>query len=554
MTKWNSQWVLEAQKWIERPDGPDSTFGSWYRRYMGLTLDARIGIEWNITIPSRADLPDTTRTQNVQRVRYLGDDVTLLGCNFDRGSPTGDPVTMWAITFTDRHLERWDNLQWVETSYSDELGYEGTVPQKIYDNNVELAWVKTWEPPMEYANINIEDANMEDDVFAVAFNDNPTDWGFRLSTGEELWGPFGPHHYQDNWSYESSNSWNVLYDGLYLIGGHGGTLHALNSQTGESVWNYTVTDVYNTYLFNNAWRFRIAVIADGKIYLEHTEHSPFDPKPPAAPLVCLNFTTGERIWEINMRGTEWGSTMSMGDSILLRDNTYDQLVYAIGMGPSETTINIQDNVVSLGDPVLVTGNVMDISAGTEEERIVARFPEGVAAVSDDWMNMKNYMEYVYMQKEKPMDTIGVPVKIQIYNPNGEYAWIGTTTTDAEGNYAYGFIPDMEGTYAVIATFDGNKGYWGSEKTTYLHVGPEQTFPSYPGYQGPSASEVANNVVNSLPENPTPEQISQAVINNLPEYPETQEVTIPEYTTIDIVLIILVAIAILLSVVILMRKK
>ena len=76
---------------------------------------------------------------------------------------------------------------------------------------------------MPFANLNIEDANMEDDVFTVAFNDNPTDWGFRLSTGEELWGPKGPWHYQTNWSYESSNSWNVLVDGLYLIGGHGGT-------------------------------------------------------------------------------------------------------------------------------------------------------------------------------------------------------------------------------------------------------------------------------------------------------------------------------------------
>jgi len=562
MTKWNSQWVLEAQKWIDVPDGPDSTFGSWYRRFMGTTLDGRIGIEWNVTIPSRADLPDTTRTQNVQRVRFLGDDVTLLGCNFDRGSPTGDPVTMWAITFTDRHLERWDNLQWVETSYSALLGpdgegplYDGLVPQKIYDNNVELAWVKTWEAPMPYANLNIEDANMEDDVFTVAFNDNPTDWGFRLSTGEELWGPKGPWHYQTNWSYESSNSWNLLVDGLYLIGGHGGTIHALNSQTGESVWNYTVVDEFNTYLFNNAWRFRMAIVADGKIYLEHTEHSPFDPKPPAAPFVCLNLTTGERLWELNLRGTEWGGTAAIGDSIVLMQNTYDQQVYAVGMGPTETTIAVQDNVVSLGDPVLVTGTVMDISSGTKDERIVSRFPKGVAAVSDDWMNMKHYMEYVYMQKERPMDTIGVPVKIQIYDPNGQYAWIGTTTTDSEGNYAYGFVPQLEGTYAVIATFDTNNGYWGSQSTTYLHVGPKSTIsvPPYPGYQGPSAQDVANNVVNSLPANPTPEQISQAVINSLPE-PTEPTLTVPEYQTIDIVIVILVALAIVIGVVILFKKK
>lgn len=483
LQKWNSAWVLEAAKWVQTPNGPDSTFGSWYRRFMGTTLDARLGIEWVADMPSRADLPDTTRTQNYQRIRYLGNDVTILGCNFDRGSPTGDPVTMWAITFDGRFdpTGAWQNLQWVTTSYSEEVGvtssnfpdYLGMVPQKIYNVNAKLAWVKTWEAPMPYANLNIEDANMEDDVFTVAFNDNPTDWGFRLSTGEELWGPKGPWHYQTNWSYESSNSWNVLVGGynIYLIGGHGGTIHALNSQTGESLWNYTLTDVYNTYLFNNAWRFRIDIITDGKVYLSHTEHSPFDPKPPEAPYVCLNLTTGEKIWEVSslLRQSEWAGLSVIGDSIITAMNTYDQLVYAVGMGPSETKVAIQDNVVALGDQVLVTGTVMDISAGTKEERIAARFPLGVPAVSDD--SMSPFMEYVYAQKDWPLDTIGVPVKIQIYDPNGEYAWIGTTTSDANGNFAYSFVPEMEGMYAVVATFDTTKGYWGSESTAYLQVGP-----------------------------------------------------------------------------------
>ncbi|MEJ2260287.1 MAG: hypothetical protein P8X83_01315 [Nitrosopumilaceae archaeon] len=242
LQKWNSAWVLEAAKWVGTPNGPDSTFGSWYRSFMGRTLDARLGIEWLVDMPSRDDLPDTTRTQNHQRVRVLGNDVTILGCNFDRGSPTGDPVTMWAITFNGKFdpTGAWQDLQWVNTSYSEEIGvsssrfpeYLGLVPQKIYDVNVELAWDKEWIPPMPYANLNIEDANMEDDVFTVAFNDNPSDWGFRLSTGDQLWGPEGPWHYQTNWSYESMNSWNCLVGGgynIYLVGGHGGTIHALNS-------------------------------------------------------------------------------------------------------------------------------------------------------------------------------------------------------------------------------------------------------------------------------------------------------------------------------------
>jgi hypothetical protein len=162
-----------------------------------------------------------------------------------------------------------------------------------------------------------------------------------------------------------------------------------------------------------------------------------------------------------------------------------------------------------------------------------------------------------MQYQRPADVIGVPVKIQIVDPAGAYAWIGTATSDAYGNYEYMFIPQMEGTYTIIATFDGSKSYWGSQTTTYLTVGPaptQVTIPPYPGYQGPSAQEVANSVVANLPDDATPQEVAQAVVNAMPEYPEPQEVTIPEYTTIDIVLIILVAIAIMLCIVILMRKK
>ena len=79
-------------------------------------------------------------------------------------------------------------------------------------------------------------------------------------------------------------------------------------------------------------------------------------------------------------------------------------------------------------------------------------------------------------------------------------------------------------------------------------------PSHPGYQGPSAQDVAWNVVNSLPADATPQQVADAVVNAMPEYPEQQEITIPEYTTMDIILAILVAIAIVIGLVLLFRKK
>jgi hypothetical protein len=156
-----------------------------------------------------------------------------------------------------------------------------------------------------------------------------------------------------------------------------------------------------------------------------------------------------------------------------------------------------------------------------------------------------------------MDTVGVEVRIQVVDPDGDYAWIGTSTTDSYGNYAYSFMPQKEGQYTIIATFDGTEAYWKSETATYMSVGPAQMpYPTpepYPGYQGPSAQEVADRVMDDLPEDPTPEQISNAVIAQFPEFPDPT--VVPEYTTIDIVIIIaVIAVAVLVVYTLITVKK
>ena len=237
-------------------------------------------------------------------------------------------------------------------------------------------------------------------------------------------------------------------------------------------------------------------------------------------------------------------------------DTYDQRIYAIGKGPSATTVDVPFDAVPVGKGCTIRGRVTDESPGTKTPELALRFPNGVPAISEE--SMSDWMLYVYKQFELPMEavpSVGVQVKIQVVDPNGVYAWIGTATTDATGNFGYSFVPTMKGLYTVIATFDGSRAYYGSYATTFLTADPEPApYPTYPGYQGPSASEVANSVVASLPADATPQQVAQAVVNAMPEYPEQQEITIPEYTTIDIVLVILVAVAIILWVILLLRKK
>ena len=78
-----------------------------------------------------------------------------------------------------------------------------------------------------------------------------------------------------------------------------------------------------------------------------------------------------------------------------------------------------------------------------------RFPNGVPAVADE--DMSEWMIYVYKQFERPTNVAGVPVKIEIIDPNGEYAWIGTATTEWMETMDSMIIPEIEGKYMIMAT-------------------------------------------------------------------------------------------------------
>ena len=65
------------------------------------------------------------------------------------------------------------------------------------------------------------------------------------------------------------------------------------------------------------------------------------PIPRGAPFVCLNAETGDVVWRVNgmFRQTRLGWTVPViGDSIIATMDTYDQRIYAVGKGPSATTV------------------------------------------------------------------------------------------------------------------------------------------------------------------------------------------------------------------------
>jgi outer membrane protein assembly factor BamB len=423
MTLWNTSKVVENHRRQALGDGYDidPARGSWIRQYIGLTLNGSLGIEWNISIPT--GLPGAVR-----KVR----ENVILGADFHRGIVAPSPAAIWAISAAP--------------------GNEG-----------QLLFNTTWTPPQD-SHASIEDASYTDGVFNVAVQETTQQFMFSLTTGELLWGPSEHQRYQDQYGYASGNRWDVIHDGKLFAGNWGGTLYAYDVHTGQLLWTYDAYDENNEILWGNNWPIRIAFIADGKIYLEHTEHSPVDPLPRGAPFIAVDTETGEEVFKVNIRGTEWGATPAIADGIITMFNSYDNRIYAIGRGPTA----IRLSAVHGGSAVSITGTVMDISAGTRQDEVAARFPNGVPAVADE--NMNEWMQYVYMQFPRPADVSGVQITLSVIDSNGNSNDIGTITSDSNGNFMHSWSPEITGPHTIIATFTGSASYWPSHTQAVLAIG------------------------------------------------------------------------------------
>ena len=166
-------------------------------------------------------------------------------------------------------------------------------------------------------------------------------------------------------------------------------------------------------------------------------------------------------------GTATNNGFAIADGYFTYLNLYDLQIYTVGKGPSQTTVTASPKVSVQGSSVIIEGTVTDIAAGTQQTEQAGRFPNGVPAVSD--ASMSDWMDYVYMQKPRPTNTIGVPVTLYAIDANNNYREIGTTTTDENGCYSYSWTPDIAGKYTVFANFDGSESYWPSHAETAFNV-------------------------------------------------------------------------------------
>jgi hypothetical protein len=223
---------------------------------------------------------------------------------------------------------------------------------------------------------------------------------------------------------------------------------------------------------------QVQCIANGVVYLATDEHTVTNPIYVGATLAAINATTGQLIWRLSGYPSEWASTGSawaVAAGYLTFFNGYDGQIYSVGRGPSATTVAVGPKVTTFGDNVVISGTVMDTSAGTQQSVQKADFPNGVPCASD--ASMTAWMGYVYQQQAEPTNFTGVQVEIAVLDSNGNHYPIGYVTTDQSGTYSLTWTPIIPGNYTVYAVFAGTKGYWPSSAETTFNVMKAAPTPS-----------------------------------------------------------------------------
>jgi hypothetical protein len=481
---WLSLW--NSSKAVQYPcvQAGSNYYFNW-RPQPGQIINASWGYQWNKTLSS------TIPTDSY--VTGIDSDILLLTSGLATG-PGGVGTGLTPATYKQAAI----NLK---------AGQEG-----------QLLWLKEYSAPP--GNVTITSGSVGEGVFTLRSKETMQWYGYDLTTGNLLWGPTGS---QSDWDVYGMGG-TIAY-GKLLSCGYGGVLYAYDIKTGKQLWNYTAQGIgFESYYGN--YPLSIGAVADKKVFLYSSEHSPSKPLWRGSMVRCIDVNTGIELWKVST----WGNNAIIADGYLVSINGYDNRLYCYGKGQTSTTVSAPQLSIPRGSGVLITGTVTDQSSGAK----------GTPAIADS--SMTTWMEYLYMQQTKPTTATGVPVHLTATDPNGNYQDIGTATSDALGNFVISWTPPITGLYKVKATFEGSNSYFSSEAGTAFYVAETATSPQVE----PTATLPPPTVAPTQPTQQTPSPSpSQAV------EPPTSGISTTTYAAIGVaVLIIVVAAAAL----VLRRRK
>ena len=239
-----------------------------------------------------------------------------------------------------------------------------------------------------------------------------------MTTGERLWGPLGDHvalnYYSLGYNAGGNEAGAAYAYGKLYLGGFGGLLYCYDLTNGNLLWTYGNGGAGNStssgFQVPGNYPTSIYAIGNGIVYTTVTEHTVNTPIYKGGLARAINATDGTEVWTLSSVTEESGGpgTGAIADGYATFFNGYDNQIYVVGRGPSVTTVETPKTTLDLGKSVVISGTVMDISAGTKQDQQAADFPNGVPAASD--ASMKDWMGYVYQQKPHPSKRYRRPSK------------------------------------------------------------------------------------------------------------------------------------------------
>ena len=350
-----------------------------------------------------------------------------------------------------------------------------------------LLWNYTFTPPFDaapssvggvfgFGHVSGPTVDTENGVFYYSSALERKHWFYDLATGQPIWETdVGPQ-----WDFYGTST--AIADGKFFTFGYGGVIDAYNINTGEKLWSYTS----GTLGFETAYEntpLSLGCIADGKMYMYSSEHSPTMPLARGRGLRCVDMETGQEVWQIH----HWAVDPVIADGYIVSMNLYDNQIYCYGKGPSATTVTAAPKITEWGRSVMIEGTVTDQCAGAKSLVESGKFSM-VPAIADG--NMDEWMEYLYMQRPCPKSATGVQVKLETLDPNGNFYEIAMVTSDASGMYKVMWEPPVPGEYTIIATFAGTEAYGPSYAETSMGVedAPTASQSMEPELTTPDAAE------------------------------------------------------------------
>jgi len=358
--------------------------------------------------------------------------------------------------------------------------------------NGQMLWIEN-DTLIPFSSENLNCQYLAGDGFFLTENRETGNFsGYSLFTGKQIW---TDNVLANSDTYDAIGAYQgVIAGGTIFMIGFGGDVWSINMTSGFINW-YTNTTQLHGYAGQNTpyniwpiWeQTGIGATGNGVLLLEEGhEYSP--PTFIGAKFLAVNMTTGALIWDVDGFDVNGIPYMAYGQVDVL--DAYNNLIEDFGQGPSATTVTAPDVGVTTSTPVTITGTVMDVSAGSQQEQVKADFPNGLPAVSD--AAMADFMASVYLSQSLPTNTTGVPVTLTDIDPNGNVYTIGTTTTSAMGTYGLTWTPPVPGSYTIIATFAGSGGYYGSSAETYVYASSPPATPA-PSASPLSLSAIGNSI-------------------------------------------------------------